>query len=132
MKDLISILNEDELHLMYILLNKVKFQVRVGRELGEEITTNIGGPQGDCLSAILFTFYPAKSLKYENEEQEHSYAMSATAPSMGDVMPVHLKDHDYAQRFEHLEIDQQYADDTGWATTNIGIVNYVKRHIPTK
>ena len=48
---------------MYILLKDVQFQVIAGSELSEPILTNIREPQGDCLSALLFTFYLAKSLE---------------------------------------------------------------------
>ena len=74
MKDLRSVLDKNELHLMYILLKDVQFQVRARSELGEPILTNIRGPQGDCLSALLFTFYLAKSLEDKENIYDHCYA----------------------------------------------------------
>ena len=55
-----TILDESEMRTMNHLINNVKLKVRVGRSLGEEILTNIGVAQGDCLSALLFIFYLAK------------------------------------------------------------------------
>ena len=46
-----EVLDEDELHLVKILIEYVKLRVRIGKTLGEEIITNIGMPQGDCLKA---------------------------------------------------------------------------------
>ena len=55
-----TILDESEMRMMYLLIDYVKLKVRMGRSLGEEILTNIGVAQGDCLSALLFIFYLAK------------------------------------------------------------------------
>ena len=60
-----TILDPDETHMMTILLKDVKLSVRIRKTFGEKITTNIGAPQGDCLSSILFTLYLADALKTE-------------------------------------------------------------------
>ena len=52
-----KILDEDELHLMKVLLQDVQLQVRIGNQTGKAIKTNIGVPQGDGLSPALFTLY---------------------------------------------------------------------------
>ena len=67
MKQLKEILDEDELHIMKVLLTSVKLKVRIGKELGKEIVTNIGVPQADCLSPILFTLYLANALSQMRE-----------------------------------------------------------------
>ncbi len=41
-----EILDEDEIHMINILVEDVKLTVRVGKNLGNKITTNIGVPQG--------------------------------------------------------------------------------------
>ncbi len=52
-----DILDEDEIHIIKILVEDVKLTVRVGNNLGNKITTNIGVLQGDCLSPILFIIH---------------------------------------------------------------------------
>ena len=58
--DLQEILEPDELHMMSLLIKDVNLRVKVGSEKGENIKTEIGIAQGDCLSAILFIFYLAR------------------------------------------------------------------------
>ena len=60
--DLQEILEPDELHMMAVLISDVVLTVKVGKELGEQIKTEVGIAQGDCLSAVLFIFYLAKYL----------------------------------------------------------------------
>ena len=60
-----TILNPDEIHIMKILLRDVKLSVRIGKEFGEKITTNICAPEGDCLSPISLTLCLADVLRTE-------------------------------------------------------------------
>ncbi|XP_064646185.1 uncharacterized protein LOC135499369 [Lineus longissimus] len=117
-QDLREILQPDELHMMTILLKDVTLNVKVGREVGAEIKTNIGVPQGDCASPIAFTLYLAKALKPERTDipLEHNYAQ--TVKTAEELQPDHLKDHTYATPTDtYMEIDEQYADDINWITT---------------
>ena len=62
-----EILEPDELHILDILTNTPKVQVRVNQELGDAFVTMLGIMQGDCLSATLFIYYLAMTLKNEND-----------------------------------------------------------------
>eukprot|EP00795_Rhopilema_esculentum_P001915 gene1915-biopygen10441 len=87
LKDLQEILQPDELHLMFLLVKDVNLRVKVGKEKGENIKTEIGIAPGDCLSAVLFIFYLARSRNTEN---------AAADPS---------------RKNNYFEINPQYADD---------------------
>ena len=132
--DLRGVLEDDELHMFYLLLKDVQFQVRVNSKTGEKFTTNIGSPQGDCASAVLFINYLAKSLqaKRENEEEEHNYAIAREA-AVNNSRP-HLIDHSYSQTkpSQTMSINQQYADDISWISTSSGEINKVRKTVPPK
>lgn len=80
-EDLKAILNEDELHLIKILIKAVKLAVRIENKTEEAFSINIGTP----------TLYPAKGQKPDR--------------------PEHLLDHDYASTTPQNTIPLQYADD---------------------
>ena len=103
--------------MFYILLKDVTIQVRCGKKFGEYIVTNIGTPQGD---------------RRINQEQEHNFARPNN--NKEDLLPEHLHDHTYTtfQPDSSINIDQQYADNIGWATPNRGICTEVKKTIPAR
>ena len=70
-EDLRTILQDDELHLVKIVMEDMKLAVRVGNTTGNQFPTNIGVPQGDCLSPILFTLHQAKALSTETDNTEN-------------------------------------------------------------
>eukprot|EP00794_Sanderia_malayensis_P008267 gene8266-biopygen6685 len=120
-KDLFDILKEilddDELHMIKILVEDVKLTVRVGNSLGEKIITNIGVPQGDCLSPILFIIHLAAALK----------------PTLNIGLLKAIRDHDYGKyTISPFIIDQQYADDTGWITSDTERSREIRREVPPK
>ena len=108
LKDLKEILQPDELHMMSLLIKDVNLRVKVGKEKGENIKTEIGIAQGDCLSAVLFIFYLARSMNTEN---------AATDPS---------------RKNNYFEINPQYADDITWASTAKCRIDHIKETIPGK
>ena len=65
LNDLKHILEPDEYHMLSILILDVRLKVKVGDQEGEEIITEVGIAQGDCLSAILFILYLAITLNGE-------------------------------------------------------------------
>ena len=60
-EDLKNVLNQDEMHLIRILLD-VKIAAKCGYYKSRFFSMNTGAPLGDCASASKFTFYLVKSL----------------------------------------------------------------------
>ena len=133
-KDLKGIIEDDELHLIVLLLDKVNYSVKLEGEIGNPFITNIGAPQGDGASALFFIIYLALSLLiYTNKQhnkQDHLYCKSYNSESR--CKPEHLIDHTYYHDINKkcFTIDQQYADDIGWASTGIHIINNIEKEIP--
>ena len=90
LKELQEVLEPDELHIMSLLVTDVNLWVKVVKEKGENIKTEIGIAQGHSLSAVLFIFYLARSMDTEK----------VTDPSKKKI---------------YFEINPQYADDITWA-----------------
>ena len=118
LNDLKKILKPDEIHLIKLLIDQVELSIRIVKTIGEPFKTNVGVPQSDCLSPILFILYLTKAMEFEPGLEEHNYSK-----------PSHLKDagktneHNYAineeqiynMQQESLIIPAQYADDCGYA-----------------
>ena len=89
-KILKEVLDKDVLHMMKILLKDVKLNVRIGNTL-EDISTNIGVPQGDCLNPIPFLVYLAEALR----------------PTRHIAIPSYIEDHRYSIHSTNLLINMQ-------------------------
>ena len=110
-KILKEVLDNDDLHMMKILVENVKLKVKIGSEIGKDIHTNIGIPQGDCLSPIFFIVYLAEALKpilHSNNLEELS----------------NKADH-------KVIINQQYADDISWITNMEVVKENLKKEVPS-
>jgi len=122
-----SILEPDILHLVSLFLTDVQLEVKHNK-LGKKFKPDIGSPQGDCASPIWFILYLHKALK------------NSKLSSSRDIEIDTSHDHNYTKADKQKKItkvqkaftiEQQYADDTSWATTNIKIVDEIKQTIPT-
>ncbi len=77
---------EDDLRLVRMLLADTVLQVRVKSETSAEFITNIGSPQGDSLSPVLFTCYLSAALK---TIREHSNRPNPLISALG--MPLEME-----------------------------------------
>ena len=118
LEELSKVLNENELHLMYLLIVDVELKIRVGDEESENFITNIGSCQGDCLSALLFIFYLAKALTGMTKHrcaEDHKHRILWSALS---------KDK------HNLEIDPKYADEINFVRLEKSKINQITRTLP--
>ena len=117
-----SILVPEKLHMIKLMIDDVKLAVKIGNKMGNPFSTNIGTPQGDCISPILFMLYLANALKCRNPR---TLTYETQRPM---VIPTHLGDHSYNKphSFGTL-IDLQYADNICWMRTVITGWSSLKR-----
>ena len=88
------------------LLNNTTLQARIKNILSEPFETNIGVPQGDALSPVLFTIYLELALR-----------------ELRKALPKPLED-------EHLPSEIEYADDTDFISSEIEYLNKIKTDAP--
>ena len=125
--DLAKILNQDELHLISIMMN-TKLQVRCGTSVSETFKTDTGIPQGDGLSANQFTFYLAKVLNPGTPHQDHNYAKLTDIRTTTQI----TTEHNYSTSIKNkFDINQEYADDISILITNPNTIAFNKKYLPT-
>ena len=115
-----EILKDDEMRMMDLLITDVLINVRVGSEIGEDIYTNIGVCQGDCLSAIIFIVYLSQAIKplpKNTSREDHQIIWS-------DLDWLIDKDK------HKVELDPKYADDINFIRTDRSKIEMIKRVIP--
>ena len=172
-----NILSPDELHMVTIMLKDTSLQIRYDGKLGETFKSDIGVPQGDGLSPILFTLYLAKALgpasnylsttlsdhsyststhkisetiktnksQSSKHSSDHTYCYSSPSDITTEhqslyqkpdpdkpALPLHLTDHDYSSPPPSFNLQQQYADDTCWASTDDSKINHIMNTVSTK
>ena len=74
-----TIIPESELKIIELLLTNTTLAIRYKKNTCKSFTTNIGCPQGDALSPVLFTVYLEACMKeirttYPENSYEHIYA----------------------------------------------------------
>ncbi|GFS21666.1 very-long-chain enoyl-CoA reductase [Elysia marginata] len=93
-KELLTILKEiveeDELRIIQCLLSETTLDVKVnGSTLETPFTTNIGTPQGDSLSPVLFIIYLENALKdirsAHNSSQQRAHCMPSEIIYADDI-----------------------------------------------
>ena len=92
-------MEDDELHIIKVLTENALLRVKNGNKTGEDIVTDTGVPQGDCLSAVLFRLYLAQALKptRTTRENEHNYSKARyDAITRGKEASIKEQDHCYS------------------------------------
>ena len=115
-------LTPSELLIMYLLINDVILNVKIGDKVGADILTAIGTCQGDGLSALLFILYLAYAIKPIPKDRyfEENYQTLWSALDWN-------VDRDKLQ----VEIDPKYADDITFIQSEEAIINQVERVVPS-
>ena len=88
MHKLAKVLDPNELHIINVLTN-TQLKIRCGNEKSDAFETDTGVPQDDCVSANLFTFYPAKALD-TNEHDDHDYCSTIVNPQHTLLMIINM------------------------------------------
>ena len=116
-EDLCNTIETNELHIISTLLN-VSLSVRCENTLSEVFKTDTGGPQGDCASALQFTYYLAKTLEpaISNQLADHLHAEQNARSSIPD----HITEHNYCgiTQKDQIGIDMEYAGHVSKVTSN--------------
>lgn len=120
--DIEKVLDNDELHLMSLLIDNVSYTVKLEGKLGRPFNTNIGSPQGDSASALFFITYLANSMKSDDNDID------------AVILPSQLADHDYSTTTTNsfFTVDQQYADDISCASTGQHILQDIEKRVSEK
>ena len=128
-ENLKEILNPDEIHLVSLLIKDVQLQVKCENHIGRAFTTNVGSPQGDCASPLLFIFELSKAL-------EKSKQLIKTYSNINLVRNIN-KDHTYSKKQNKdkekeyiFSIGQEYADDCSAGSTNSDLIREFEATVP--
>ena len=89
--------------------------------IGNLFKSRIGSPQGDAASALFFIIYLAVTLKLAKDILNEK----------NQLYPKHLCDHSYEKSDNLLFLlDQQYADDISWASTDTSALENIEKVVP--
>ena len=125
MQELVKVLNPNKLHIINVL-TITQFKIRCGNEKGDAFETDIGVPQGDCVSTNLFTFYLAKALD-SNKHGNHGYCSTILKS------PAHItNDHQYAYINDEVNLNMEYTDDMSHISSDMKNIEYTKKNATIK
>ena len=90
------------------------------------------------MSALFFIIYLAISLSKYNQNSDSGPASWCDDHTYSNrtghkILPTGLDDHNYyvINPNQQFTLDQQYADDIGWASTQSSTINHIENEIPT-
>ena len=125
-EDLRNTIETDELHIISTLLN-VSLSIRYENTLSKIFETDTGAPQGDCASALQFTYCIAKRLEpaRSNQLADRPYAEQNARSSIPD----HITEHNHCiiTQKDQIDIDVEYADDISKVISNHSSMGNFKR-----
>ena len=121
MEILKNILTPSELYMMFLLVNDVILNVKLGSNTGADIGTAIGICQGDYLSALLFILYLAYAIKPIPDERLPEDYRKPLWSALDWIV-----NRDKA----NIEIDPKYADDITFIRSEEVKINQVESVIP--
>ena len=122
MEILKNILTPSELHMIYLVINDVILNVKIGDKVGADILTAIGICQNDCLSALLFILYLAHAIKPILKDRYPDDYHQTLCSALDWIV-----DRDKLQ----IEIDPKYADDITFICSEKAKINQVERVLPS-
>lgn len=113
---------EGDIGLIKLLLNKTSLQIKSGKKIGSKFQTDIGVPQGDGLSPILFTILLDAALRKVEEKLAHLRGRTVDHNYSRPGSGIRMHGHDYANVGcpnipDHLE----YADDVDFIFIEEGV-----------
>ena len=100
-----SILQEDEIRILHLLLADTTLEVKIEKATGSVFQSNIGSPQGDCISGPLFTLVLNEAIN-EIKDEVNNLPI--------DARDINAKYREISQ--SNLPEDLQYADDCDFLT----------------
>ena len=129
LNNLKEVMEPDESHLISLLIKKVVLSVKCANYVGREFTTNIGSPQGDCASPLIFIFELSKALEKPKE-------IIKPYPNPNIIKAI-SSDHTYCESLEPINeekqtlcIGQEYADDCSAGSTNADPIKELELKVP--